>query len=153
MVGWHHQLNGCKFEQTLGDGEGQGRLACCSPWGHRELDTTQQLNKNTKGRKLIFTEYLPGIKLILGTILNNTSFNPYKHPTRMQALLHPFHESENQSSECNAQKHTASKQSYNLKVVLKKSHQSNYTTKWELYICLLVLFHCVNHIFPFITMV
>ena len=34
MVGWHHQLNGHEFEQTLGDGEGQGSLACCSPWGH-----------------------------------------------------------------------------------------------------------------------
>ena len=35
MAGWHHQLNGCESEQTLGDGEGQGSLACCSPWGHR----------------------------------------------------------------------------------------------------------------------
>ena len=45
MVGWHHQLNGHEFEQTLGDGEGQGSLACCSPWGRKELDTTEQLNK------------------------------------------------------------------------------------------------------------
>ena len=35
MVGWQHRLNGHKFEQTLGDGEGQGNLACCSPWGCR----------------------------------------------------------------------------------------------------------------------
>ena len=35
MVGWHHQLNGHEFEQTPGDG-GQGSLACCSPWGHKE---------------------------------------------------------------------------------------------------------------------
>ena len=35
MVGWHHQFNGHEFEQTLGDGEGQGSLACCSPWGRR----------------------------------------------------------------------------------------------------------------------
>ena len=35
MVGWHHRLNGHEFEQTLGDGEGQGGLACCSPWGRR----------------------------------------------------------------------------------------------------------------------
>ena len=41
MVGWHHRLNGSKFEQTLGVGDGQGGLACCSPWGHKELDTTQ----------------------------------------------------------------------------------------------------------------
>ena len=33
MVGWHHQLNGHEFEQTWGDSEGQGRQACCSPWG------------------------------------------------------------------------------------------------------------------------
>ena len=39
MVGWHHCLNGHKFEQALGDGKGQGILACCSPWGHKELDT------------------------------------------------------------------------------------------------------------------
>ena len=38
MVGWHHRLNGHEFEQTPGDGEGQGSLACCSPWGRRELD-------------------------------------------------------------------------------------------------------------------
>ena len=43
MVGWHHWLNGPEFEQTLGDREGQGSLACCSPWGHKESDTTQQL--------------------------------------------------------------------------------------------------------------
>ena len=40
MVGWHHHLNGHEFEQTPGDGEGQGGLACFSPWGHKESDTT-----------------------------------------------------------------------------------------------------------------
>ena len=45
MVGWHHQLDGREFEQALGGGEGQGSLACCSSWGHRESDTTEQLNK------------------------------------------------------------------------------------------------------------
>ena len=44
MVGWYHRLNGCEFEQTLGVGDGQGSLACCSPWGCKELDTTEQLN-------------------------------------------------------------------------------------------------------------
>ena len=44
MVGWHQRLNGHESEQALGDGEGQGSLACCSPWGHKELDTTEQLN-------------------------------------------------------------------------------------------------------------
>ena len=41
MVGWHHQLNGHEFEPTLEDREGKGNLACCGPWGHKELDTTQ----------------------------------------------------------------------------------------------------------------
>ena len=39
MVGWHHRLSGREFEQTLGDDEGQRSLACCSSWGHNELDT------------------------------------------------------------------------------------------------------------------
>ena len=46
MVGWHHRFNGHGFEQTLEDSERQGSLACCSPWGHKELDTTGQLNNN-----------------------------------------------------------------------------------------------------------
>ena len=41
MVGWHQQLDGREFEQTLGIGNGQGSLASCSPWGHKELDTTE----------------------------------------------------------------------------------------------------------------
>ena len=44
MVGWHHQLDGQEFEQAPGAGDGQGGLACCSPWGCKELDTTEQLN-------------------------------------------------------------------------------------------------------------
>ena len=43
-VGWHHWLNGHEFEQAPGVGNRQGGLACCSPWGHKELDTTEQLN-------------------------------------------------------------------------------------------------------------
>ena len=42
MVGWHHQLNGHAFQQPLGDGEGQESLVCCSPWGHKESDMTEQ---------------------------------------------------------------------------------------------------------------
>ena len=44
MIGWHHQLNGHEFDQTPEDTEGQGSLACCSPWGCKESDTTKQLN-------------------------------------------------------------------------------------------------------------
>ena len=46
MVGWHHQLNGHEFEQAPGDGEGQDSLTCCSPWGCKESDTTEQPNNN-----------------------------------------------------------------------------------------------------------
>ena len=45
MVGWHHRLDGHNFEQALGDDEGQGSQACCSPWGCKESDMTEQLNK------------------------------------------------------------------------------------------------------------
>ena len=48
---WLDRLNGHEFEQTAGDSEGQGSLACCSPWGHKELDATEQLN-NTNQYKI-----------------------------------------------------------------------------------------------------
>ena len=41
MVGWYHQLSGHEYEQTLGDGEGQGSLVRCSPWGHKVSGTTE----------------------------------------------------------------------------------------------------------------
>ena len=44
MVGWHHRLIGHESEQTLGDVEEQGRLACCGSWGRKESDTTERLN-------------------------------------------------------------------------------------------------------------
>ena len=56
MVGWHHRLNGHEFEQALGDGEGQRSLVCCSPWGCKELDSTEQLNNI----KMMSCSYLPG---------------------------------------------------------------------------------------------
>ena len=51
MVGWHYRLSGHEFEQTLGDGEGQENLACCSPWCCKELDMTERLNKVPCNRK------------------------------------------------------------------------------------------------------
>ena len=53
MVGWHHQLNGQELEQTPGDGGGQGSLACCSPWRHKELDNlaTKQQSFGKKKHK------------------------------------------------------------------------------------------------------
>ena len=52
MVGWHHRLNGHEFEQIPGDGDGQGSLACCSPWGRKGSDVTEHLNNNKNGRIL-----------------------------------------------------------------------------------------------------
>ena len=46
MAGWHHQLDGSESEQTLGDAEGQGGLACRSPWGRKESDTTERLSNS-----------------------------------------------------------------------------------------------------------
>ena len=47
MVGWHHRLDGGKSEQALGDSEGWGSLMCCSTWGRKESDTTEQLSTTT----------------------------------------------------------------------------------------------------------
>ena len=44
IVGWYHRLDGYEYEQTIGAADGQGTLACCSPWGRKESDMTQRLN-------------------------------------------------------------------------------------------------------------
>ena len=59
MVGWHHWLDGHEFEQALGGGEGQGSLVRCSPWGHRELDTTEQSNNNNKDQVALVVKNPP----------------------------------------------------------------------------------------------
>ena len=51
MIGWNHQFNRHELGRTPGDGEGRGSLACCSPWGHKGLDMTWQLNKQKLARK------------------------------------------------------------------------------------------------------
>ena len=66
MVGWHHQLNGHKFEQPPGDGEGQGSLAFCSPRGHKELNTTGQLNNNNnKAEGVRSAQFSPDAKITI----------------------------------------------------------------------------------------
>ena len=57
MVGWHHQLNGHEFEQAPRVGDGQGSLACCSPWGHKESDTTEQLNNTIQQKSNTLRPY------------------------------------------------------------------------------------------------
>ena len=60
MVGWHHLLNGHEFEQAPGIGGGQGSLACCSPWSHKESDVTWRLNSN-KSQSVTFFSARVGI--------------------------------------------------------------------------------------------
>ena len=57
MVGWHHWLNRHELEQTPGDREGQGSLVCCSPWGRRDLDTTEPLNTNSPYIQVVMRKY------------------------------------------------------------------------------------------------
>ena len=57
MVGWHHWFNGHEFEQAPGDGEGQGGLVCCSPWGCKESDATELLNNREQLNILIKTDH------------------------------------------------------------------------------------------------
>ena len=57
MVGWHHGLNEYEFQEALGNGEGQGSLMCCSPWGRKESDTTERLNKIQTNELFISREH------------------------------------------------------------------------------------------------
>ena len=64
MVGWHHWLDGHEFEQAAGVGDGQGSLACCGPWGHKESDTAEQLNwtECNKGQVVLTSKVFLWIK-------------------------------------------------------------------------------------------
>ena len=81
MVGWHHQLNGHEFEQTQGDGEGQGGLACCSPWGRKESDTTEQLNSKSDLHRF------PPERACLASVYGKHLINPFLPLTIMLKLL------------------------------------------------------------------
>ena len=59
MVGWHYRLDGHEFEQALGVGDGQGSLVCCTPWGPKELDMTEQLNNNNGNPLRFMADNLP----------------------------------------------------------------------------------------------
>ena len=76
--GWSHQLNGHEFEQTPGDSEGQGSLACCSPWGRKELDMSEQLNNNK--RWMIFCEMWKSYEIQIST--------PYKWSSNETRAIH-----------------------------------------------------------------
>ena len=73
MVGWHHQLSGHYFEQALGVGDGQGGLVCRSPWGRREADTTERLNR---------TEPLPYLLCLNGELYYSKSTLDFARDTK-----------------------------------------------------------------------
>ena len=86
MVGQHHRLNAYEFEQALEDGEGQGILACCSPWGRKELDRMERLkNGNMKSMKMSLSAHeqegycvtFAGWKKYFICTKENSSVNPY----------------------------------------------------------------------------
>ena len=60
MAGWHHWPDGHEFEWTPGDGDGQGGLACCNSWGHKELDTNERLNWIEVGKEEVQLSLLSG---------------------------------------------------------------------------------------------
>ena len=68
-VGWHHWLDGHELEQAPGDGEGQGSLACCSPWGHKEMGMIDWLNNNNLVVKNIFISCWFSCCLLLAYLL------------------------------------------------------------------------------------
>ena len=79
MVGWHHRLDGHELEQAPGDGEGQGSPAHCSPWGRRELDTTEQLKKSNS--KAYYSSLLHHAFLFLITVyVANYFISVHKEP-------------------------------------------------------------------------
>ena len=103
MVGWNHWLNGHEYEQVLGDGEGQGSLACCSPWGCKELDVTEGLNNNKKGylllinkdeserKYLIITKHKKKLKIVkLGKTWHHVLWKP-RSCSVCNKTLHLYH--------------------------------------------------------------
>ena len=75
IAGWHHRCDGHELRQTLGDGEGQGGLACCSPWGCKELDTTEQQQQSRT--------YPENLSVGSGTFV----FLPFFNPDRFYSLI------------------------------------------------------------------
>ena len=71
MIEWHHWLNGHEFEQTLGDDDGQGSLACCSSWGHKESDMTERLNNKTVFNKKSQIFIVLALYVIWGILLSD----------------------------------------------------------------------------------
>ena len=72
MVGWHHRIDEHEFQQAPGVGDGQESLACCSPWGRKESNTTEQHYRLTDGSILVFFLRLCQVALVV-----SNSLQPY----------------------------------------------------------------------------
>ena len=83
MVGWHHQLNGHDFEQTLGHSKEEGSLLCYSPWGLKESDMTEFLN-NKKGSVY---KYSLSLRYWQGSSFNKLILNEHNQPVTLQLLF------------------------------------------------------------------
>ena len=84
MFGWHHQLNGHEFKQSLGDTKGQGSLLCCSPWGCRESAMTEQMKKKFffDTRKLIVRNKIAFSTSINASEADLANCQPIWRPTK-----------------------------------------------------------------------
>ena len=95
MVGWHHRLNGNEFEQALRDSEGQGSLVCCSPWGHKESDKTEQLNNSSPSSPFLSLTSichclnLPGSQIMLKTWKDNLNGSQSRETTQKKSKEQP----------------------------------------------------------------
>ena len=72
LTGWHYRLNGREFEQALGDGEGQGGLACCSPWGRKASDMTEWLNNNCVSKMISTPKGFPLSNQLISSLYDST---------------------------------------------------------------------------------
>ena len=88
MVGWHHRLHGHEFEQALGDGEGQGSLACCSPWGCKESDMTEQLNNNNNNNNTCYQTSVRFLLLLYLVLHRSLSHKPRRGEGKSFFLLY-----------------------------------------------------------------
>ena len=95
MVGWHHRLDGHEFEQALRVGDGQGSLACCSPWSLKELNTTEQLNSNNRHQTARDSPYAPEVSQSISqstgssqNLANPTPLPYLSCPQSFRLLLH-----------------------------------------------------------------
>jgi len=85
MIGWHHCLNGHKFEQTLGDSEEQCSPVCCSPWGHKESDTSYRL---TEQQQILLLSNLLNCYFLFKHYYYSSDTNIYWHKFLFQNSSH-----------------------------------------------------------------